>query len=100
MNLDSHAIKIRLRPHGGTFEDEMRSVVYIEEAADVMAYIHCFYPGRRPCMHELAQRYFGRDARNGWHSWLITLRASPVLWADKQVPGVTLLDPVADPSGP
>lgn len=91
MILEADPMKIRMRPHGGRYEDEMASAVYIEEAADVLAYIHCFYPGRAAKMKEIEQRYFGLDARNGWQSWLITLRRTPLLWTDKEVPGIRLL---------
>lgn len=94
--LESDPMKIRMRPHAGRYEDEMTRAVYIDEAADVLAYIHCFHAGRRPAMRDIAQRYFGLDARNGWHSWLITLRSSPILWTDKEVPGIQLLEPVAE----
>jgi hypothetical protein len=94
--LEADPMKIRMRPHGGRYEDEMAKAVYIDEAADVLAYIHCFCPRRKPAMKEIAQRYFGLDARNGWHSWLITLRASPIIWTDKEVPGIRLLEPVAE----
>lgn len=96
MILEPDAMKIRMRPHGVRYEEEMARAIYIEEAKDVLSYIHCFCPGRQPDPRKLAQRYFGIDARNGWHSWLITLRASPILWADKQIPGIRLLEPVAE----
>lgn len=94
MILEPDPMLIRLRPKGGRYEDEMRSAVYIEEADDVLAYLHCYQPHLQPERKDLAQRYFGKDIRNGWHSWLITLRTTPVLWTDKQVPGIRLLDPV------
>ena len=93
MILEADPLMIRMRPHGGRYEDEMANAVYIEEAADVLAYIHCFYPDKAPAMKDIAQRYFGLDARNGWHSWLITLRRTPFLWTDKEVPGIQLLEP-------
>lgn len=87
---------IRLRPHADSYEDEMKSAVYIEEADDVLAFLYCHQPQKQPVMRELAQSYSGVDPRNGWHTWLITLRACPVLWTDKQVPGIRLLDPAAE----
>lgn len=92
--LEADETKTRMRPHAKRYEDEVNQAVYIEEAKDVLAYIHCYWPDKNPRMHELAQRYFGLDTRNGWHSWLITLRASPILWTDKEVPGIRLLEPV------
>lgn len=88
-----------MRPRARTYEQEMAQAVYIEEARDVVAYIHCFYPNTCPSMSELAQRYFGLDPRNGWHSWLITLRHTPILWTDKEVPGITRLEPPIETSG-
>ena len=88
MNLDPDPTKIRLRPFGRSCAEEMKAAVYIEEADDVLAYLFCHQPQKHAAMSELAQRYHGLDADTGWHSWLITLRASPVLWTDKQVPGI------------
>jgi hypothetical protein len=93
--LDPDPTKIRLRPYRGRFEEQMAEALYIEEADDVLAYIHCFYADQRPEKQEIEQRYSGMDIRNGWHSWLISLRGSPILWADKQVPGIRVVDPVA-----
>lgn len=98
MILEPDDVKIRMRPHAKRYEDEMAQAVYIEEAKDVLAYIHCYWPEKNPRMPELAQRYFGLDARNGWHSWLITLRASPILWTDKEVSGIRVLEPVRETS--
>lgn len=99
MILEPDPTKIRVRPYRGRYEDQMSEAVYIEEADDVLAYIHCFYSAERPDMQVIAQRYVGIDARNGWYSWLISLRGSPILWADKQVPGIKQLDPVAETAG-
>lgn len=100
MILEPHETKIRMRPHAKRFEDEMAQAVYIEEAKDVLAYIHCFYPLKNPDMRHIAQRYFGLDARNGWHSWLITLRTSPILWTDKEVPGIPQLPAMSGLASP
>lgn len=95
MNLEPDATNIRLRPHAGQYEEQMRGMVYIEEARDALAYLLCYSPQKKARMEELAQRYYGFDPRNGWHTWLITLRASPVLWADRPIPGIHFLDPIA-----
>lgn len=96
MNLEPDPMKIRMRPDGGGYENEMMEAVYIEEADDVLAYLYCFQPHQNAARSELAQHYYGVDARNGWHSWRITLRGAPVLWTDKQVPGIGLLDPAPE----
>lgn len=72
----------------------MNRVVYINDADDVFAYLRCFHPERGPTQEDIAQRFFARDHRNGWDTWLITLRASPVLWANARVPGITELESV------
>jgi hypothetical protein len=94
LNLESAENMIRMRPHLSSYEESMSRAVFIAERDDVLAYLRCFYPGKRPQLSELAQRLFTVDTRNGWESWLITLRASPILWTDKPVPGITELPPL------
>jgi hypothetical protein len=91
--------KIRIRPHMPAFAFSMAGTCYIADAADVLAYINCFYPEKHARMSDLAQRYFGPDIRNGWDSWLISSCASPILWADKPVPGIPELQPLREVSG-
>jgi hypothetical protein len=93
------AAKIRLRPHMVDFAHSMALACYIAEAADVLAYLRCHYPDKRPEARDIAQRYFGVDQRNGWRSWLISLRAAPLLWTDKPVPGIAELRPLHEVSG-
>ncbi len=99
MILEPDDKKIRLRPHMVDYEQSMAQACYIEEAKDVLSYIHCYQPELRPQMRDIAQRYFGPDTRNGWRSWLISLRATPVLWTDKQVPDIETLRPLSEISG-
>jgi hypothetical protein len=94
VNLDPDAKLIRMRPHLSSYEDSMARACFITERDDVISYLRCFWPWKRPDVSELAQRFFTVDSRNGWRSWLITLRASPILWTDKPVPGITQLEPV------
>lgn len=91
MNLEPAENMIRMRPHLSSYEESMSRACFIAERDDVISYLRCFSPGKEPRASELAQRLFTVDARNGWESWLITLRASPVLWTDKPVPGITEL---------
>jgi hypothetical protein len=85
---------IQIRPHISDFEQSMTRRVYIESADDVLAYLLCFYPAKAPMARDVKQRHFGRDHRNDWDSWLITLRSSPVLWADAPIPDIEQLDAV------
>jgi hypothetical protein len=86
----------QIRPHVPDYAKSMERAVYINTADDVLAYLRCFMPEKNPELRDIAQRYFGRDHRNAWSSWLITLRATPVLWSDGPIPGVTELAPIGE----
>jgi hypothetical protein len=98
-NMPPDAAKIRLRPHMVDYPQSMARACYVAEAADVLAYIRCHYPEKHVDMRDIAQRFFGVDQRNGWRSWLISLRATPILWTDKRVPGISELRPLHEISG-
>lgn len=80
----------QIRPHVPDYAQSMDRAVHIQNSDDVLAYLRCFMPEKNPELREIAQRHFGRDHRNDWDSWLISLRATPVLWADGPVVGVPL----------
>jgi hypothetical protein len=84
---------IQIRPHAPDYAESMARTVYVQNADDVLAYMRVFFPEKCAQLEHIAQRYFGRDHRNGWESWLITLRSSPLLWADGPVPGLMNLPP-------
>lgn len=86
---------IQIRPHVSDYDDSMSRMVHIEDADDIFAYLLCYYPDRKPNRREIAQRHFGPDHRNGWDSWLIMLRSSPILWANAEVPGIRQLESIA-----
>lgn len=90
---------IRMRPHMSSYEGSMKFACYIAEDKDVLAWIHCFLPAKAARLEELTQRFFGLDHRNGWHSWLVSLRGSPVIWTDREVPAITLLQSIGEVSG-
>jgi hypothetical protein len=71
-----------------------RRVLIEDEVQSLLAYLRCHYPQLRAEMKDLSIRFFGRDQRNGWHCWLISLRNKPVLWADGPVSGLTFLQPL------
>lgn len=73
----------------------MKSACYITEDKDVLAWVHCFLPMKAARLDELAQRFFGLDERNGWLSWLVSVRGAPVMWTDKQVPDIVRLPDIA-----
>lgn len=86
---------IQIRPHVSDYIQSMSRAVYINDADDLFAYVRCHYPEKRARDAEFTQRHFGPDHRNGWDSWLIMLRKSPLLWADAPVPGLTQLESLA-----
>jgi hypothetical protein len=88
-------IAVQIRPHESrcaSYDDSMSRVVFIEDdPLSVVAYLYCHYPQLRAEMKNLSIRFFGRDQRNGWQSWLISLSNKPVLWADGPISGLTFL---------
>lgn len=90
-----------LRPHesdGTSFVDSMAQAVLVREAApkDVLAWLLCHRPHLRAQTDKLAQRFFGRDQRNGWSSWLITHGTKAVLWSDGPIHGLEMLSPIVE----
>jgi hypothetical protein len=77
----------------------MAQACYICEGKDVLSWVHCSRREPNARFHELAQRFFGLDQRNGWHSWLVSLRGAPVIWTDRQVPDIGLLKSITEVSG-
>jgi hypothetical protein len=89
---------IQIRPHVYDYEQSMSRAVYVKDVDDLLAYIRCMFPEKCAALGDLAQRHFGRDRRNGWDSWLITVRSSPLVWADAPVSGVRQLEPIHLPA--
>lgn len=89
-------IERQIRPHerdGMRFADSMARVCIVREPKDILSYLLCLHGKLRPELKDIAQRYFGPDQRNGWNSWLITLRGTPVLWCDGPISGLSALPP-------
>lgn len=91
-------MQVQIRPHESrctSYTDSMAHVVLIDdEVQSLLAYLRCHCAGLRPEMKDISMRFFGRDQRNGWHCWLISLRNKPVLWADGPISGLTFLQPL------
>lgn len=96
----------QIRPYerkGMRFEESMAQVsaldpAHLQDPGDwpkaVLSYLLCTRPDLRPELKDIAQRFFGPDHRNGWNSWLITLRGHPVLWCDGPISEIPMLTPV------
>ena len=96
---------IQIRPHGGTIEESMREVYFVNEADDVLAYLMCKRPDLRVrSVDELAQRHFGRDERTArydaerrvWNAWTISVRDTTTLWANGPVPNIPVRPPLEE----
>ncbi len=84
MTLQTH-----LRPYHGAYPDSMKRAVWVQDLADLLAYLRCQHLLGVTDMRDLTQRFYGRDSRSGWMAWIISYRSHPLLWSDGPLDGVT-----------